>query len=147
MSAATYTAEELIAMLVAGAEADGRPTQRAAVHLLTFTELPRWRSFQDSLVIEGSQAYVHIWSALPLSDAGSRLSSAGNRLLALAVSLAGGGPVGLRDNVTGLGHAHARRVVEAFLIATGGEEFYALTGTPALDELHQFNAAMDGDPR
>jgi len=136
-----YTGEQMQWMLAAGAEQIDRYPVYAAVHLLTFTELPGRASFAELVDVEninaGSDtptlaAFVRDWKALPTVP---HLGSAGRRLLALAASLATGEPVDLAENVSGLGHAHARRVIEALAIATGHGGMYAVTPTPALDEL------------
>jgi hypothetical protein len=113
----------------------------AAVHLLTFTELPGRASFADLVDVEDINAgggaptlaaFVRDWKELRTA---SHLGSACQRLLTLAASLATGEPVDFAENVSGLGHAHARRVIEAIAIATGQGEMYAITPTPALDEM------------
>lgn len=123
-----YTAEEMERLLVAGAEQIGTCTVRAAVHLLVFTELVHHGAFAQLVDVEEVPvqvggpvlaAFVRDWSGLTSDRVSGRMGSAGQRLLALAASLAVGEPINVRENVVGLGHAHARRVVEAFAIATG----------------------------
>lgn len=138
-----YSPEGLCRMLTAGAAAIGRTTVRAAVHLLTFTELPHRRDFPSLIVFEYVDegelrvpaAFVRDWAALPDSRAADRIGGGDQRMLALAVSLATGGPVDLAANVGVGGHAHARRVIEAIAIATGYGEMYAVTPTAKLDEM------------
>jgi hypothetical protein len=111
----------------------------AAIHLFTFTELPGRASFAEFVDVEDINAgddpvpaaFVRDWNVL---RTGPHLGSAGRRLLALAASLAVGEQVGLAENLSGLGNAHARRVIEAIAIATGHGEMYAITATPALAE-------------
>lgn len=89
----------------------------AAVHLLTFTELPHRRGFADLVDVETVDApdgpvlaaFVRDWTALHQSPAAERLSGAHDRMLALAVSLATGEPVDLAGTVGVGGHAHARQ--------------------------------------
>lgn len=149
-----HTPDELCQMLTTGAAEYG-PTTRAAIHLLVFTELPHRRTFVELLDIEdinvGSGepvwvAHVRSWPALATRQRSSRMSSGTHRLLTLAVSLATGTAVNLRDAVQVGGHAHTRRVVEAMAIATGADEYYAITPTPALDEMLAKRAAMFGEP-
>jgi hypothetical protein len=121
-------------LLVAGAQWHGTTNMQAAVHLLVFTDLPDRASFlQHVTIIEdvslpdgkrGTVASVDVWNAL--GDVYHLPSSTG-RLLAIAASLAVGSRVDLRDACSGLGHAHARRVTEAILIATGADDRYTLT--------------------
>lgn len=150
-----YTGEEMRALLVAGGEQVGRLNIRGAVHLLTFTDLPDWRGFHVLVDIERvlnrdhertTVALVRDWTALPNVRA-AQISGSGRRLLALAVSMAAGAPVSLREELSGFGHAHARRVMEAVAIATGADEFYAITPTPRLAELEAFHAQMQGGRR
>lgn len=151
-----YTGDEMRALLAAGAEHAGYLNIRAAVHLLTFTGLPDWRGFHALVDIERvhdrnhektTVARVSDWAGLLLDTRAAQISGSGRRLLALAAALAAGGPVDLRDSLSCLGHAHARRVLEAVAIATGADEFYTMTGTPKLAELEAFHAQMQGDAR
>lgn len=129
-----YSAEQMNEMLLAGARLTGTHTARAAAHLLTFTDLPGRASFAelvdvvDERDLDGNQvtaAFVADWTALP-AKAGY-LTGGDARLLAIAASLAAGEPVDLRENLPGFGHAHARRVIEAVIIATGYNDLYAVT--------------------
>jgi len=143
MSDTEYSPEALCDLLTAGATAIGRPNVQAAVHLLTFTSLPHRRDFPSLIVFEyvdtdgvsAPAAFVRDWKALPASRAADRIGSGDARMLALAVGLATGEPVDLRENVAVGGHAHARRVIEAIAIATGYGEMFTVTPTPKLDEL------------
>jgi len=149
-----YTAEEWQQLLVAGGKYSGLLTVKGAVHLLTFTELPHHRAFPDLVEVERvhdrannetyTAAFVKDWAALPDSKAAIRLPGGDTKLLALAVSMVSGTPVSLRDNLVGFGHAHIRRVIEAVAMATGGDEFYAVTPTPALDEMLAARDALFG---
>ena len=130
-----YTVEAMRQLLVAGAQYTGTYTIQAAVHLLTFTELPHHRGFDRLVEVEEvgttdgrmmPAAFVRDWKRLPKAPTAHYMGSADHRLLALAVSLAAGQPVDLRDKVVGLGSAHARRVVEAFAIAAGVAHLYAV---------------------
>jgi len=139
-----YTAEEMQQLLVAGGKLIGTYPAQAAVHLLTFTELPGRSDFAALVDVEEVPdhdgqpvlaAFVRDWPALASGPAISYRTGGDARLLALAASLACGQPVDLSANVGVGGHAHAKRVIEAFAIATGTAEFYTVTPTPALDEM------------
>ena len=140
-----YTADEWTQLLIAGGKYSGLLTVKAAIHLLTFTELVHRRGFDDLVEVETvhdrandetyTAAFVKDWTGLPDNEAATRLPGGDTRLLALAVSMAAGTPVNLRENLAGFGHAHMRRVIEAVAIATGGDEFYNVAATPALDEM------------
>ncbi|MFI7608880.1 hypothetical protein ACIBTV_27720 [Micromonospora sp. NPDC049366] len=146
------------ALLTAGARYTGRLNVQAAVYLLTFTDLPDWRGFRDLVHTERvddqardetyDAAFVPDWSAL-LDAKAAQIRGSGRRLLELAVSMAVGVPVNLREALAGFGHVGKRRVVEAVAIATGVEEFYALTftPTPALGSLLDFHRQMQGGGR
>jgi hypothetical protein len=145
-----YTAEEMEQMLAAGGKLIGTYPAQAAIHLLTFTELPGRRDFAALVDVEEVPdhdgrpvlaAFVRDWAILAEGPAISYRTGGDARMLALAASLASGQRVDLRDNVGVGGHAHARRVIEAFAIATGVADLYAVTPTPALEErLAQFGA-------
>lgn len=145
---AELSADELCQMLTAGANAIDRTNVRAAVHLLTFTALPHRRRFAELIDVEDVDgrvpvaAFVRNWKALPGSPAADRLAGGDQRLLALAVSLATGEPVDLAANAAASGYAYARRVIEAIAIATGYSNMYAITSTPALDEMLAANDAL-----
>ncbi len=133
-----YTAEELNELLRVGARITGTHTAAAAIHLLTYTELPGRASFArlvevaEERDLDGGQvtaAFVTDWKALP--PAAGYLTGGDARLVAVAASLAAGEPVDLREQLTGLGHAYACRVVEAVLIATGYDDWYAVTNKGA----------------
>ena len=132
--AAAYTAEEMQQLLLAGARLTGTHTARAAAHLLTFTELPGREAFARLVEVAAERdldgkpvtaAFVTDWKALQ-TDVG-RLTGGDARLLAIAASLDAGEPVDLREQLPGLGHAYARRVIEAVVIATGYSDLYAVT--------------------
>jgi hypothetical protein len=138
-----YTAEQMSALLTVGAELAGTDTMRAAVHLLTFTALPGRRDFArlvevaevtDRSGAEVPAAFVADWAAL-VDGRFVQLGGGPTRLLALAASLAAGLPVDLREHTPGLGSAHARRAVEAVLIATGMQPYLTIADTPAMDQL------------
>jgi hypothetical protein len=120
--------------------ATGAPvTRRAAVHLLTFTELPDRPGFGELVAIldlEWDQGdivrmgQVSDWAALLDFAATAGLSDDDQRLVTLAVSLASGQPVDLAANVAVSGPTHARRVIEAIAIATGHSDMWAVTEKP-----------------
>jgi hypothetical protein len=78
---------------------------------------------------------VRDWHAVESVATTRRWGTGAERLVALAVSLATGDPVDLRDAVIGGGFAHARRVIEAIAIATGHGAHYEITPTAKLDQL------------
>jgi hypothetical protein len=153
MSTTTYTAEQMERMLIAGGRYNGVTNYQAAMHLLTYTELPHRQGFDDLVDIEevrqldgekDTAAFVNDWAKLRKSRAAQYAGGGDNRLLALAEGLATRKPVNLVENTGGFGHAHGRRVAEAFLIATGAAEFYAVTPRPALGEMLAANEALFG---
>ncbi|WP_047891181.1 hypothetical protein [Micromonospora sp. RV43] len=148
-SPTAYTPDQLTELLVAGATCTDRNNISAAVHLITFTSLPHRARFGELLDVDDvdgpdglrtTAAFVRDWKTLPDSPAADRLASGDQRLIALAVSLATGEPVDLRDNASVGGHAYARRVIEAIAIATGYAEHYEITPTA---KLHEMLAARD----
>jgi hypothetical protein len=144
----TYSGDELRAMLTAGA-AGASPTLQAAVHLLTFTDVPDRPAFANLVDVDDISAgttpalgaFVRDWAGLPSSAAAARLSGGPARLLALAISLATGQPVDLRENIAPGGHAHIRRVLEAVIIAAA-DGLYEVAPTPKLDEVLAFHQSM-----
>lgn len=153
-----YTGDELRALLVAGAQYNGYQGVQGAVHLLTYTTLPDWRGFPalvdvelglyDKIRRETYDVAFVPWARLLDATRAAHISSTVRRLLDLAVSMAAGVPVDLREALPSLGHAHARRVVEAVAMATDVTEFYTLgfAPTPKLAEREAFHAEMQGAP-
>ncbi|HEY3958709.1 MAG TPA: hypothetical protein VGM53_35555 [Streptosporangiaceae bacterium] len=151
--AASYGTEEMAALLTAGARLAGTHAAAAAAHLLIFTELPGGRDFArhvqvdvvtshlDGAAVLG--AWVKDWDAL-LADDGIYLTGSGRRMLQIAASYAAGHPVDLSENGSGLGTAHARRLIEAVIIGAGMAEFYTVTGTSRLDELNARRSDLAG---
>lgn len=134
-SLAQLNAEEVSALLVAGAQAHGTNSEAAAVHLLIFTDLPGRPAFREHLrLIPGMPGLLAIdWlGAVGDPRVVMRASSSTRQLLALASALAGKSAVRLPDACAGLGHANARRVAEAVLIATGYGDWYQIIGTAAV---------------
>lgn len=162
--AAEYSTEEMIALLQVGAQISGTLTTRAAVHLLTYTELPGRADFAQyvevvvenvpppgQLFAQGEDvvaAFVTSWKALGTDPAIYRTGT-DRRLLALAASLGAGVeavPVNLREELPGLSRTAAVRVMEAVAIAAGVDEFYTVTATPKLAEtLAAHDALFAGD--
>lgn len=149
--------DEMRALLVAGGRYTGRLSVQGAVHLLTFTDVPAWRGFPALVHIERvddtargetyDAAFVPSWPTLLEDTRAAHVSGSARRLLALAVSMAVGAPVDLRENLTEFGHATTRRVLEAVAIATGADEFYTLIPTPKLAEVEAFHRQMQGGHR
>lgn len=138
----TYSAEQLTELLTAGA-VNGRPTVQAAVHLLTFTSFVHQHDAVTLLDFDNDDdpdapvtaAFVRDWPAVESLAIARRWGRGGESLITLAVSLAAGTAVDLRDVLPGLGSAHARRVIEAVVIATGTAHLYEISGTAELDKL------------
>ncbi|MEU7591411.1 hypothetical protein AB0A95_34610 [Micromonospora sp. NPDC049230] len=151
-----YTGDELRTLLTAGAKYTGSLSIQGATHLLIFTDVPDRLGFRALVEVElGLYDRIHKetydvaivrWAGLLDAARSWRIGGAGQRLLDLAVSMAAGRPVDLREALPGLGHAHARRVVEAVAIATEADEFYTLTPRTKLAELHALHAEMQGAP-
>jgi len=139
----THTPEELIELLTAGAQLDGRPTMQAAVHLLTFTSFPHQSDAGQLIEFDNdadpeapvTAAFIRDWRQVSAIARQRRWGTGAENLVALAVSLATGDPVDLRAAAPSGGHAHARRVIEAMAIATGHAAHYEITPTAKLDHL------------
>ncbi|GGK69213.1 hypothetical protein [Nocardia camponoti] len=149
----THTAEEVAALLEAGARASDSPFQQAAIHLLTYTDLPGRADLQPYLDIEDVDlngqsvpaAWIRDWHGIGKLKGLGHLHGGAERLVRLAASMAHGEPVDLSATLSGLGHAHARRVLEAVAICSGADEFYEITETPALQRNNSFLAALLGE--
>ncbi len=148
-----YGRDEMCELLAAGARLEGRPSAAAAVHLLTFTNLPGRRDFARHARIENVTgadggtvlaAWVRNWDRL-LGDGSVYLSSGPRRLVEVAASYATGRPVDIRDASSGLGTAHARRLIEAVVIGTGTAGYYTITGTAKLAGLRRWQGGLPGD--
>jgi hypothetical protein len=124
------SADEMTAMLKAGARAQGTLHARAAIHLLTFTEMVGRSSglaelveIRDVTLLGGGGdvrcAFIRDWPALLDSPTAQMAGGAAYRLLTLAAGFATGKPVDIREATGRMGRAHARRVIEAFAMATG----------------------------
>lgn len=131
--------DDMRALLTAGGRFTGRLNVQAAVHLLTFTDLPAWPGFRDLVHVEqvDDQATEETYDAAFVNWAelagmkSAHISGSTRRLLELAASMAIGEPVNLRESLSGFGHAGKRRIMEAVAIATDAAEFCTLTwGTP-----------------
>jgi hypothetical protein len=97
--AASYDREEMIALLTAAARIAGTHSIAAAVHLLTYTELPGSQTFarhvdaQAGRDADGSPvtgAWVRDWDALLGGDSGVYLTGGDRRMLEIAASYAAG---------------------------------------------------------
>lgn len=131
-----YDRERLQGLLIAGAQLADLLPQKAAVHLLNWTELPGRADFAAHVEVadvpdlhgrEVRAAFVTDWSALARHEGLLGLTGSDERLIALAASLAAGVPVDLRAAACGFGHASAKRVLEAIAIASGADQFYSIT--------------------
>lgn len=139
MSTSGFSGDQLRRLLGTDIATGAPATRRAAVYLLTFTELPDRPGFGELVeVLElewdhgdiVAMGQVSDWAALLAFAAAAGLSDSDQRLVALAGSLASGQPVDLAANVAVSGHEHARRVIEAIAIATGHSDMYAVTPKP-----------------
>ncbi|WP_280345751.1 hypothetical protein [Nocardia neocaledoniensis] len=150
---ASYTADQLRTMLETGAAAADSPFQRAAIHLLTYTDLPGRADLAPyvdivDVDIDGRSvpaAWIRDWHRLGRLEGLGHLHGGAERLVRLAASMAHGEPVDLSATLSGLGHAHARRVLEAVAICAGVDEFYAISETPALQRNNDFLAELLGE--
>ena len=142
MSASEFSPDALRALIRAGAWIDRPAGIKAAVHLLTFTELPDRPGFAELVEVvqlpgydDGQDVQVAVirdWAVLLALPAVDRLSDDDRRLLALAGSLAAGRPVDLAANVAVSSDGHALRIIEAMVIATGYHGKYDITPTERL---------------
>jgi hypothetical protein len=141
---------ELRELLLAGATNNGGLNDQAAMHLLLFTELPGTARFARHVDVDttwapgGSVRVARIrdWDQL-IADPDLRLSGTEERFLAIAASFAAGRPADLSAVVTNsLGWAHARRVAEAVLIATGTTALLAIGDTAKLGDLKALHETL-----
>jgi hypothetical protein len=142
MPTSEFSPDDLRTLIRAGAWIDCADTKKAAVHLLTFTELPEQPGFAELVEVvqipeydDGQDIQVAVirdWPALLALPAVAQLSDDDRRLLALAGSLISGQPVDLATNVAVSGHGHAVRIMEAMVIATGYHMKYNITPTERL---------------
>ncbi|BAD60538.1 hypothetical protein [Nocardia farcinica] len=147
---ASYTADELRTLLETGAAAADSRYQRAAIHLLNFTELPGRTALNayietDTVTIDGRDvraAWIRDWDGMGRLENLGYLSGGEERLVRRAASMAHGSPVDLCATLSSLGHAHARRVLEAVAICLGADEYYDITPTPALLENQRFEEQL-----
>ncbi|MGY4102004.1 hypothetical protein ACW2Q0_21010 [Nocardia sp. R16R-3T] len=145
-----HTADELRTMLETGAAAADSRYQRAAIHLLNFTELPGRAALDayietDTVTVDGRDvraAWIRDWDAMGRLENLGYLSGGEERFVRLAASMAHGSPVDLCAALSSLGHAHARRVLEAVAICLGADEHYEITPTPALLESQRFEEQL-----
>ena len=149
------TAEEMTALLSEWARVVGSHSMHAAIHLLTYTELPGRRDFARHVDIETGYAadetepliaVVRDWDKLLTSNT-VRFTGGDLRMAEIAASYAAGRPVDLREHGNGLGTAHARRLVEAVAIGAGMGEFLTIADSPALLEMRSRNDALLAGPR
>ncbi|MEV0760413.1 hypothetical protein [Nocardia sp. NPDC050435] len=107
---------------------------RAAIGLLDFAGLLDRRDIRAHLDLDttGDQAALWVnWRALGADTGLSAMGGTQLRLLRLAVSIACGIPVDLRESLSGLGHQHARAVLTAVAEAMDIGEDVQITDSPA----------------
>lgn len=146
----SHTADEVRTLLETGAAAADSPYQRAAIHLLNFTDLPGRAALEayidtDIVTVDGRDvpaAWITDWAAMGRLENLGHLGGGEERLVRLAASMAHGTSVGLQAVLSSLGHAHARRVLEAVAICTGVDEKYEITPTAALLESQRFEEEL-----
>jgi hypothetical protein len=147
-----YTTEEMTNLLSEWARVVGSHSMNAAMHLLTYTELPGRKDFAKHVDItigyaadetEPLIAVVRDWDKLLTSDT-VYFTGGDLRMVEIAASYATGRPVDLREHGNGLGSAHARRLVEAVAIGAGMAEFLTISDSPALLEMRAKNDALFG---
>lgn len=148
-----HTADELRSMLETGASVADSRYQRAAIHLLAFTDLLGRADLAthietDTVEIDGravSAAWIRDWAALGRLEDLGYLSGGEERFIRLAASMAHGTPVDLRGALSSLGHEHARCVLEAVAICLEADKKYTLTPTPAFLEEQQLEEQLLAD--
>lgn len=149
LPAREYDRGEMTALLNEGAKYEGDTGYQAAIHLVTFTELPGTPEFAQYVTVDDRYsmtygtamrvALIGNWAALLKAR---RLSSTEYRFLLLAASLATGRKISLDEALANMGHAHARRICEAILIRCGAAGLYTLGTTGELARLNARNAAL-----
>lgn len=137
---ADLTDEQMCAALTAGAAASDWLPKRAAAHLLTFLDLPGRPTFAPHVELwedhpaDGSApmlcAAVTSWPDL-INDDKIYFTSTAMRFVRLAAALDAGVEVDLRDALSNLGAQHARRAIEAVIIAAAAEGNWQLIGAPS----------------
>ncbi|MFJ9846324.1 hypothetical protein ACIRYZ_38970 [Kitasatospora sp. NPDC101155] len=144
--------DTLHAAVMAGTRFSGGDTRRAAMHLLTFTDLLsradvapyihlRYETDRDGLEV----LVAHVDLDALAEDKGIPLTGGDERFLTLARSYASGEPVVLGDFLNTLGHAHARRAIEAYIISLGMEGWYQVQEGPELAAHRRFEATLLGN--
>lgn len=151
---AALTGAQMADALLAAARLEA-PARAAAHQLLVDSDLPGLRDFAAVVELADEHdrkadaavlaAYVD-WKALEAAVPGMRLNSAKVRLVTLAIGLATGTPVDMRDIVGIGGDVHKRYVIEAVLTATGAaeEELYVLSDGPGRERNRQEIAELTG---
>ena len=124
------TRAEMRELLLAGGRANGSLNDQAAMHLLTFTEIPDAPRFAEHAEVTHIRTFdglvkaavVRDWDQL-IDDPQLYPSGGELKFLKLAASFAAGRPVSLFDEISrGLDLQHVRRLAEAVLIAAGAAE-------------------------
>lgn len=153
--AASYNTEEMTELLNTAARVIDSGSMYAAMHLLTYTELPGRRDFAAHVEITRGHAFdgstpliavVRDWDAL-LNSHTVYFTGGDARMVEIAASYATGRPVNLREHANGLGTAHARRLVEAVAIGAGMGEYLTIADSPTLVEMRARNDAMFNQAR
>ncbi|MGF0320751.1 hypothetical protein [Nocardia fluminea] len=143
---ATASTDDLRRWLNAGCDIADSHFHRAAIGLLDFADLLDRRDIRAHIVTEMATDTNDVdhrvacvnWHDLATDD-GLVLHGGAYRLLRLAVSIAHGTPVNLRDALSGLGDAHARAVLAAVAGALDVAEDVEIADTPAYRERKRAN--------
>ncbi|WP_280396014.1 hypothetical protein [Nocardia brasiliensis] len=135
----TLSTPELRGLLDAGTALSENNFHAAAIGLLDFAGLLDRRDVRTHVQIE--QAYDNDgrpvraaridWAGLSADTGIGPLGGGAERLLRLAVSIAHSTPVDLQGALSGLGHEHARAVLDAVAGALGLGGDVEITDTPA----------------
>ncbi|MGW5440441.1 hypothetical protein [Nocardia asteroides] len=137
---ATVVTDELRAWLLTGADLADNDHHRAGIELLDFLGLLDRAAVRAHIDIDDPNHSDGLeprtaridWAGLGAETDLGPLGGAQRRLLALAVSLAGGVPVDLRDALSGeLGAAHARAALAAVVRGLGLAGDVQISDTPA----------------
>ena len=140
---AELPADRLRAALTAGARASGQANVQAAVHLLNGTELPGSSVFAPHVKLwqdTGRDMTTVLCAAVEdwpdVLDSGQIFFSDTEwQFMRLAASMAAGEMVDLRDCLAGLDLDHARRVIEAVIMAAGTVGYWELKKGDKLERL------------
>ncbi|WP_433574172.1 hypothetical protein [Nocardia brasiliensis] len=135
----TLATAELRRLLDTGTALSDNHFHAAAIGLLDFADLLDRTDVRAHLRVQTVpdptdqpvRAAFADWAALGADTGIGPLYGGADRLLRLALSIAHGIPVDLSGALSGLGHAHARAVLDAMAVALGVGGDVEITDTPA----------------